>query len=170
MERPKDDGWRIDPNVPETLMTMLPRSAKVVELGGGIGSPYLHHLFPNTITIEHSQKWASYLIEMGLRMMHLPLVAGWYEETPELLYHLASADCIIVDGPPGELRPKVRRRLGSFAHDAVVVFDDSHRHQIHELLEHLVEDGGWERLGSLRDGKRETSILRTPSRDDLAHI
>lgn len=165
MNRPQDDGWRIHPLVPETLRTMLPRDAKVVELGGGTGSPYLHHIFPNAVTIEHAQTWADYLQGMGLAYMHIPLSGGWYKETDELLAALAGADCIIVDGPPARRRINVRSRLIHFPPDCVVVFDDSQRLQLAELIDQLVEDGGWLPLEGVRDGKRQTTILRTPSDD-----
>ena len=161
MKRPKDDGWRICPDVPETLLTILPREAKVVELGGGIGSPYLHHLFPNTTTIEHAQSWADYLREMGLTYMHLPLVDGWYQDSPELEAALSSADCLVVDGPPGRLRSRIRTRLSQVAPNCLVVWDDSQRTAMARLIQELVL-GGWDLVAEVRDGKRTTTITRAP--------
>jgi hypothetical protein len=162
MKRPKSDGWNMHPLVSETLRDMLPRHAKVVELGGGTGSPYLQHLFPNTTTIEHDQSWADYLSQMQLTYMHVPLSGGWYKETPLLIAKLAEAHCIIVDGPPGRMRPNVRGRLRYFPADCIVVFDDSQRDHNEQLIRKLMRDQGWQALEAISDGKRTTTILKTP--------
>lgn len=161
MKRPEDDGWRICPDVPELLLSIIPRDAKVVELGGGMGSPYLHHLFNQAITIEHAQAWADYLRELGLSFMHLPLVGGWYQESQELNEALKAADCIIVDGPPGQLRAHIRTRLHHFPPDCVVVWDDSQRPHARELLAELTA-AGWKLLSEVQDGHRRTTIMKTP--------
>ena len=99
--------------------------------------------------------------------MHVPLSGGWYKETPLLIFNkLAEADCIIVDGPPGRMRPNVRGRLRYFPADCVVVFDDSQRDHNDQLIRKLRRDQGWQALEAISDGKRTTTILKTPPGHD----
>lgn len=151
------DNWSISPKVHLWMARHVPRDAQVLELGGGAGTPALHELFPNTITVEHDERWTRMLRNQGLYILHAPLERGWYSRTPELKQALAAADVIIVDGPPGGLRKNGAPHLYPIKAGTWVLYDDSHRPDVRANIAHPV-------VTVIEDQHRTTTITRTDGR------
>lgn len=141
----------------------------VVELGGGNGSPHLHSVVSNCITIESEPKWADMLDERGVRYLYAPLVDGWYELTEELTELLHTADIVIIDGPVGHLRPNCEQHLHHIKPGCYVLFDDTHRTENLNMVQRF-HDAGWLLLNRLTcPFGRHTHILQVPNDAPPAH-
>lgn len=135
----------------------------VLELGGGNGSPHLHAVVKNCITIESEPTWADMLDERGVRYLYAPLVDGWYELTEELTELLRTADIVIIDGPVGSLRPNCEQHLHHMKPGCYVLFDDTHRNHNLDIVRRCYDDG-WLMVHRLTcPFGRHTHILQTPT-------
>lgn len=156
------DAYAMNPAVTDWIARTYP-SAKVVEIGGGTGSAYLHRKCPGTYTIEHHPRWAAVLRSDGLWHGKCNLQDGWYDLTAEAEDQLRHADVVVVDGPPGSLRNKIINHVHLFKPGAVVVFDDSHRDGIQKIIASLTGVGGWKQLHKIAEEEtRTTTVLQVP--------
>lgn len=151
------DSWSISPKVHQWMARHLPSDAQVLELGGGHASAALHELFPNAITVEHDERWTRMLRHQKVHTIHAPLERGWYSMTPELEQALATADVVVVDGPPGGLRKNGPRHLHRIKDGAWVLYDDSQRPDVRAGICHPV-------VTVITDQHRTTTITKSTSR------
>lgn len=159
------DLYAINPTVSNWIARTYPE-AKVVEIGGGNGSRYLHRVCRGTYTIEHHPKWAAVLRQDGLWHGKCHLTNGWYDLTQEAEAQLRQADVVVVDGPPGKLRQNIRHNLHYIKPGAVVLFDDTHRAELQAICNNLTTVHGWEYIKEIPDsGQRSTTVLRKPQAD-----
>lgn len=134
----------------------------VLELGGGNGSPHLHEVVSNCVTIESDPKWADMLEERGVRHLYTPLVHGWYWLTDELVELLRTADIVLIDGPMGSLRPNCEQHLHLIKPGSFVLFDDTHRNPNLNIVRRCHDDG-WLFVKRLTcPFGRHTHILQKP--------
>lgn len=148
------NAWQVSPRVHTWMLKHIPRSATVLELGGGTGSATLHRAWPTT-TVEHDDRWTAYLRRSGFATHHAPLHEGWYTVTDELTRHLSTADVVLIDGPPGALRKNIAKHLDTIKPGAFVIFDDSHRPDVARLIEYPV-------LAVITDGARTSHVTKKP--------
>ena len=149
------NAWQMSPAVQQWMVKHIPRSATVLELGGGTGSVALHAAF-RTTTVEHDERWTAYLRRTGLATHHAPIDEdGWYTMTPELERHLSTADVVVIDGPPGALRKNATRHLDQIKPGAFVIFDDSNRPDVAAMILYPT-------VAVLRDENRTTHITKKP--------
>jgi hypothetical protein len=161
--QPSTNPWALNPHVSEFLALEYP-GAKILELGGGTGSPYLHHLNSDVLTVEHDPDWITYLEGMGCRYLAVPLEAGWYLPSKELGQAMAAAQVIVVDGPPGRKRVNFMQHLHRVPPGCVVVLDDAHRPEIANLEDHARDNLGWLPVEAFHDGRRRAVLLQKPHR------
>jgi hypothetical protein len=93
--------WMLPPEAFAFLRNHLPPTmVNIVELGSGDGTVHLRE-FGTVYSIEHDEKWLR--TGPGMNYIHAPIVNGWYD--PEAIRGKLPAqyDCIIVDGPPGDV-------------------------------------------------------------------
>jgi hypothetical protein len=135
----------------------LPRRACVLELGGGAGTPALHDIFPNAITVEHDERYLRMLRRLGMYVIHAPLRSGWYTLTPELEQAIRSADVLLIDGPPGGLRRNGAAHIALAKAGACIIYDDSQRADVRAGIAYPV-------VVELQDKHRTTTVTRKDSR------
>ena len=138
--QPSTNPWALNPHVAEFLALEYP-GAKILELGGGTGSPYLHHLNSDVLTVEHDPDWITYLEGMGCRYLPVPMEARWYLPSKELGQAMAAAQVVIVDGPPGRKRAEIAN-----------------------LEDHARDNLGWLPVEAFHDGRRRAVLLQKPHR------
>ncbi len=151
------DPWSVSPKVHEWMERHIPRSAKVLEIGGGAGTPALHDMFPNAITVEHDERWTRLLRQLDLHIIHAPLERGWYTLSHDLQAALQTADAVLIDGPPGGLRRNGPRHLALIKPGAWVLYDDSQRPDVRAGIAHPV-------VTTITDQHRSTTITRSDER------
>tara|TARA_R110001606_G_scaffold124077_3_gene257382 strand:+ start:2467 stop:3117 length:651 start_codon:yes stop_codon:yes gene_type:complete len=152
------DDWAMSQMVIDWMKANLRPDICVVELGGGTGSFRIHEHFENVVTVEHDRKWAKQLIKEGLPVLYCPLEGSYYRKDERLLKLIRMADVIIVDGPPADKRLGFYSYLKEVRNNAVLVFDDTHRGYMNNLLRHVT-------ITTIRDGKRLTTIQRANNED-----
>lgn len=122
----------------------LPPGATVLELGSGEGTARLVDIVGagNVYTVEHDEKYLG--LARGAHYIHAPIVghqgprhAGggrWYDAAAIERALPRRIDCVIVDGPPGDIgRAGLLSHLDMFG-DAPVIVDDVHRTAERDLL------------------------------------
>jgi hypothetical protein len=152
------DDWAMSQMVIDWMKANLRPDICVVELGGGTGSFRIHEHFENVVTVEHDRKWAKQLIKEGLPVLYCPLEGNYYRKDERLLKLIRMADVVIVDGPPSDKRLGFYSYLKEVRNNAVLVFDDTHRGYMKNLLRHST-------IATIQDGKRLTTIQRANNED-----
>jgi hypothetical protein len=124
-------AWSLPPDAFEFLRSRLSPEATVVELGSGEGTRRLVDSYARVFSVEHDEKFVG---KYGSTYIHAPIVDGWYDRTA-IAYALPSRfDCVIVDGPPGNIgRQGVLRHLDLFGPVPMLV-DDVHRPAEREVI------------------------------------
>lgn len=117
--------WALPYEVFGFLRTHLQMGAVVVELGSGEGTALLVDMCGKVYSIEHDPRWVGHA--KGANYIHAPIVDGWYSPTAIKAGLPDRIDCLIVDGPPGDIgRGGLLAHLEMFGTCPVVV-DDVHR-------------------------------------------
>lgn len=148
------NAWQMSPKVQSWMVKHIPKTATVLELGGGTGSQALHTHW-RTTTVEHDERWTKYLRRNGHAVHHAPIQNGWYELSETLRTQLQQADVVVVDGPPGALRQNAAPHLDHIKPGAFVIFDDSHRKAVRQMISYPT-------IAVISDGNRTTHITKKP--------
>ena len=123
------DWFNIPPPVLAWCHANLPKNAKVLELGSGLGTRELAKHFAVT-SVEHDRR---FLNAWDSNYIHAPLVDGYYQRDAMEQALESEYAAIIIDGPPAFERSNRRSRLGFLKYLKLVrgrpaiVVDDIHR-------------------------------------------
>jgi len=158
-----NDLYAICPDVTRYIADNYSDADLVLELGGGSGSPLLHQLLPQTITVEDDPVYVTMLVERGCNYIHAALRDGWYSLTDVFVDALSRADVVIIDGPRGKYRPNCAAHLHLIKPGAIVVFDDTNREKNRQVVAECIIEG-WTLLHHMKDlYNRKTHILQKPA-------
>jgi len=113
-------GWSISEDMLDYLYS-LPKGAKMVELGSGIGTKYLLKHF-NLTSIEQNE---AYVNKYHSNYIHAPIANGWFDINA-LIGKDLTCDVLLVDAPFGVSRAPIIDYFYLFNADTVV-FDDVNR-------------------------------------------
>lgn len=133
-------AWTLPKEVFFFLRRRLAPMSAVVELGSGEGTAALVEMFGRVHTVEHDEAFVGKV--PGAHYIHAPIVDGWYSRDVlrERLPH--RYDCLIVDGPPGDIgRAGLLKNLDLFPRVPVVV-DDVHRKPDFEIAAAIAQAWG----------------------------
>lgn len=148
------DLYQISRKVHDWMEKNLDRKSRVLELGGGRGSKRLQNLFPNSLTIEHDPHWVGHLLRASCRVMHRPLVDGWFEIDDELREEIRKADVILIDGPPGYLRSNFEKHWDLLSGETILIIDDTHRAKVRRMVKDEI-------IAIIHDDRRMTHITKS---------
>lgn len=181
-------GWAVSPDLMLLLVSLVQehRPATIVELGSGASTVWIamalqeHGVDSRIVSVDHDAAFAAStrerLTALGLdklvELRHAPLVelelAGesypWYDRAA--FADVESCDLLVVDGPPGNVRPGSRYpalpvladRMPSGSH---VVLDDYQRPDERQMVARWVEQlPGW-RVQELTYEKGAALLTRT---------
>lgn len=117
-------AWSLPPDAFEFLGSRLSPESTIVELGSGEGTQRLVDSFARVFSVEHDEKFVG---KHGSHYIHAPIVDGWYDRGVVAAALPARFDCVVIDGPPGNIgRQGVLAHLDLFGPVPMLV-DDVHR-------------------------------------------
>lgn len=127
-------GWSFEPELYYFLRENLADDSTILELGSGHGTSVLAKHY-KMFSIEHNIRFVN---KYDSTYVHAPLINGWYDIkiVKEFLQNL-KYDCILVDGPPGDLsngRIGFFDNLNLFNTDVMIVIDDTNRSKELQLV------------------------------------
>ncbi len=130
--------WTLPGEAFEFLEERMLTDATIVELGSGEGTRRLASMF-SVVSIEHDRRFIG---KHPAAYIHAPIVDGWYDTHAVKAGLPADYDCIVIDGPPGNVgRLGMLEALDLFK-KVPVLLDDVHRPEEQRLLMGLVEAWG----------------------------
>ena len=105
--------------------SQVPPNARVLELGSGEGTRRLCEMFPSGVTsVEHNP---TYLYTTPATYLFAPIRDDWYHADALAPQLPPEYDFLLIDGPPGALRPNVVDHLRLFRQDVPILYDDTER-------------------------------------------
>lgn len=133
--------WSLPQDATQWLKDHIEYGTTILELGSGDGTFRLAEWF-DVATVEHDATWADAILRRQLaainandvRVIHAPILDGWYDATVLQWQLPLSYSAIVVDGPPGNIgRWGFLEHLDMFNTDVPILFDDIHRPAEREL-------------------------------------
>jgi hypothetical protein len=137
--------WMLPSEAFAFLEHRLPKPrATIVELGSGEGTEVLRRM-GYVVSIEHDERWLRPAEQRG-HVIHAPIVDGWYDPAAIAERLPPEFDCLVVDGPTGDIgRMGLLKHLGLFnlaTRDVPLLVDDVHRPAERELALELARSRG----------------------------
>lgn len=185
---PLEAGWAVSPDFMLLLLSIVQerRPATIIELGSGASTVWTALLLreqgigTRVITIDHDlnyvdltrERLVALELDKQVELRHAPLVDveldgevyPWYDRTAFL--DVECCDLLVVDGPPGNLRPRSRYPALPVLGDrmpagAQVLLDDYQRSEEHQLVsDWLKRIPGWQ-VKEYRYAKGAALLTRT---------
>jgi glycosyltransferase involved in cell wall biosynthesis len=119
-------GMAIENAVVQYILDRFPKNSTILEFGAGEGTNRLLKNY-RVISIEHDPEYAFKRAENHTPILS-PISNNWYTIPTQEIPKLESADLIIIDGPPRELRAGILHNLELFRDLRVpIIFDDVNR-------------------------------------------
>lgn len=134
------DAWAAPPELHQWLRKRLGPDDVVLELGSGSGTLELAQICGHVYSVEHDRMFMRPSTDR-VTYIHAPLDRGWYDRDVLRERLPKGYSCLLVDGPPGDLRHAFEHYVDLFL-DVPVVFDDANRAGVMRLASVVAERRG----------------------------
>lgn len=155
-------GWSVEKECYDYIRSALPDGSTLLELGSG-ATTKLFTEFYTVYSIEHNIRFVD---EYHSNYIYAPLVGNWYDVATVRDRLPLKYDCILIDGPPGDLsnnRIGFYNNIELFNTDVLMVFDDTNRKGEEELFDKVLSKIGDREIIKFRT----FSVILPKSNDDI---
>lgn len=137
------DGWAISLEAFQWIRENIKEGSTILELGSGTGTFELTKLY-KVYSVEHLEKWVGLCKDTNY--IYSPLVNGWYNR--EILKEKLPKkyDLLLVDGPIKQDRLNFFKNSDLFNKNIPILFDDTQRENLYQLVEEFSKKEGKEIL------------------------
>lgn len=118
------NGFAISTEMFEWIRTNIKEGSTILELGSGNGTIELSKWY-NVYSIEQNKKWVG--VAKNSTYIYAPIKNGWYDT--EIVFNNLPENyaLLIIDGPTGISRNKMKEYWGQFNTNIPILVDDTHR-------------------------------------------